>query len=1687
MTMVDDAVTAAAAPHNWHNNNGRVYHWKHGWIPLDHESASEALPIDHSAAIHEAMQRPNGRFTARSKIRFKSPKTGRLVDGTVEGDQMGSDRYIVRDKENSTLEHGPIAPDDIVGGNPKTRHPLPPGAGRTAVGKRREARGVAAAGWTDKAHPRDTRGRFRKLDAIMSDLSGAVDANAGGSYTSTHRDLGSAQQAIRNGDRGKARTELDKVAQSTPDPKVRALVAEAQDRLKPVKVGKGTGEAQPGYGSVTHPVSHPDHGDIGTIHKHIRSTPISAPGSQIAHGYSNSTVYTAVPKGESRYNPPRDGKSQVREFRTRSQAAHHLAEVADAKAAESVPADATPDTSADPTDPARFGDRKGRLASEFDGVAVRQANDAADHLVANGFTESKGGGGVRVLTSPDGNTQIRVQKSGTVDRLTKGPDGRFKGNGGYLAGTNYDSSGPQIAHHLVPEVPAEAATPDVGGADRSGQWVETPHGTGQVTSSYTDPEGDTFHTVKYSGGKGQQPTKQAVHEQDVRPLGTPAPAAPAAPATITNQPDRPVDVRAATQQHDTPTLRRMVQDGNFRPQDRAVAQAELDRRDAGAPEGGGGAYRPTTAVAQPASSDPAEIDSLASDGTSNAMDLGFDADTPEGQSANAVFEAISGTQGNSQAKIDAGVAAARQEAINNPQGRDGSLAVLRSVLHSDTTPAEALVPASDSSGAPDAGAPTPDIGSPEMHDAAQENLVRGDGEWGVTGDRTMEGYADGGSAIVSQNDDGSYTATITAVGPDGEQTSTATKTYPADYSWHDAISSANSDIGSQWEQADAAGWSDASPSPGVPDSGGGLDDYGLPADQNNNQLAPGSWPKLPDNHAEIADDLRQRYSATGPNHDRGITDDLNRYYNMERNGRHDEAAMWLRSADQQARAKGWEPGGTDRPDLGPSPDAPTPVPDRPGGTGAGRRLAQPGERLKSRDWNWLEPGNKGVQVSGPHHSKATVARADGSIAHWSKDPGNVAPVWTLEKVDPPTGAPVAPPTPDATGSPADLERKYGVPGPGGVPNGDLSGPEPTMRELPAGQPVVYRSASGDLRMGRVAGPDGTDVSIRNTDGQYETQSLDRVRRVTMGDYQRDSGLSPDEIASDAPDGPMQATKPTRTVQRASATDPSRDTWGDTPWSKIPADYRSTGPNGERRVLARTPEGGTVSVPWHGATHQPDNAPEIGSPPVGPSAPGERQALRDRVDAVRSPSGRSAKMQRAFQAANEGDHAWLASHAFDAQPGDQIHVSDTSNRIVTVKPDGRRIVHEVNGNGYGRRPNEWGGGGGPGGTELHRNTDLVRAGFRPVHDPGAAGVPSDVGGEAERQALRDRVAKANGGRSAKMQRAFTAAEQGDHAWLAQHGFDAHPGDTIHHDGKQHIALGKPDGSYSVHEVNGNGQASKRGVQIDPSVGGLPPAFRQVGPSATGRDRLTDTPGRIQKLTGPGSASDPGRFTPPVGADVQGAEANRTGGTATAAPAAPAVDMSPSAVRDRVNAALRDSGNHEGNQVYVDAGNLDAERLRDGLRWPGDTVTVKPASGYETQISRADAEALLRAQGGRPPGPGEMVKQEHTEDGYYIDDVPGQGVTVQHPDTAPRFFDNRAQADQWIAQHRSVGNRGTIAPSTLPDGTKVYVDDWVNTPDGERQVVHIAPNGALQVRTPTGRTWVRPGEDRVTFSRSGAPKA
>lgn len=112
----------------------------------------------------------------------------------------------------------------------------------------------------------------------------------------------------------------------------------------------------------------------------------------------------------------------------------------------------------DPTDPANFGDRKGRLASEFDGVAVRQANDAADHLAANGYSESKGGGGVRVLTSPDGNTQIRVQKSGTVDRLDKGPDGHFKPTKSYMAGTNYDSTGPQIAHHLDPGVPEATST-----------------------------------------------------------------------------------------------------------------------------------------------------------------------------------------------------------------------------------------------------------------------------------------------------------------------------------------------------------------------------------------------------------------------------------------------------------------------------------------------------------------------------------------------------------------------------------------------------------------------------------------------------------------------------------------------------------------------------------------------------------------------------------------------------------------------------------------------------------------------------------------------------------------------------------------------------------------------------------------------------------------------------------------------------------------------------------------------------------------------------------------------------------------------------------------------------------------------------------------------------------------------------
>lgn len=394
--MTDDApVTAAGA--------GHVYHYKHGWIPLDHEAAKEG---HHPVAIGSEEERKATRtFKPNTTVKTRDGREGRvngvstsrdhgLMIGVTHKDGSYSSHHpadLTKTGYEAPLHEDPALksrtlPSGLKVTNTAHTHTINIRDGGKLVNAIRKpgtpkelqdakdlidmysqpdwrekhqeqfgpfsSEAVTAAGtWEERAHPRGEHGKFRKLDEIMGDLTKET-----GGYGGSGK-VGQARQAIRDGKRAQARTILSDIAEGHNDPKVKALASEAVDRLKPVKVGKGR-EAYnsdvPSKPDILHDVTHPDHGHIGTIRKATRSHPEM--DGRIRVGSTHTTRYRANPEGAP--GTTRSGTAgTVREFRTRAEAEHHLAEQADAKAIANAgaagEADNQPQTPATPAGKAR--------------------------------------------------------------------------------------------------------------------------------------------------------------------------------------------------------------------------------------------------------------------------------------------------------------------------------------------------------------------------------------------------------------------------------------------------------------------------------------------------------------------------------------------------------------------------------------------------------------------------------------------------------------------------------------------------------------------------------------------------------------------------------------------------------------------------------------------------------------------------------------------------------------------------------------------------------------------------------------------------------------------------------------------------------------------------------------------------------------------------------------------------------------------------------------------------------------------------------------------------------------------------------------------------------------------------------------------------------------------------------------
>lgn len=1354
---------------------------------------------------------------------------------------------------------------------------------------------TSAGGWEEKRHPRDTKGRFRTLDVIMNDLRMAE--SMGSRETQAH--IGRANLAITRGDRNQARTELKAASDSTGNAEIKSLAAEATDRLKSVKVSKGVGEAKPGYGAVVHQVSHPDHGPIGSIEKSITQSHRADPHTGISLGTNNTTRYRAIPPGVNAHSPHDRVAGGVRDFSTRKQAEHHLAEHADQKAL-ARDANTTPHPIRDltPMDREQNGPygSKGQWVAPAPGSRVRTSDGrtgtASGPIGGAGPNDTvpvewDAGSAPSAPSAPAAPETPGAPATPTDPRITNVPS---EPNRQGIKASDLQQ-GDQILHPVTgrPITVVSADTSNRNAGARSNTAITATDAQG--TRRLIDSNPDRVHPL-VTPGDAEEPAGPGISTQDRIDSATRRPPLPI-PA-----PGGPSDVGQQTP--------------------------------------------------LPASDNPAEIDSLAADGTQNALDFGFDASTPEGEAANSVYEKITGTNGSAQDKINAGVAEAQRLHGVDPSHDQGSLAVLQSVMHMNGQSAEDAIgmpSPGHGGGASEPGGAGPGGTSPIDFIKQESALPRGD----VAGRAAL--WRQAADAHRAQGDQrGAREAEAMAKHIESSRTPTGNET---------------ADATSMYNNSD----------PGTPERVQAAQTLARIQRANGDETAAQHWDglaKAEGQHGGAPAPSEPDLGMDSPPSGGSMGD------NLEPNGPVNDVQRWRTAAEHTLdELRGYQ-------DLNAEEGTPDPALDY--------RINMLEQAHQTGDVNKMREVVSDTPAVLTNHGYS-----DDSTDDW----GN----WRQSVMDalngpaPDGGTPAAPSDPNAPASGAGpsvqrsdraqaLIDSVKVGRNPDQPTVHLQGigkhPAKPVSEFQPGDKVVHNYGEANTVVSNTDLGNGKHrIVLQGKDDQQYTNTRNSGTLLAHR-----PGTPPAEPPGAGPAEPV-----TEIPDAAPASDPSRETWGDTPWSRIPADYRSTGPNGERRVLARTPEGGTTSVPWHGA-RQPDNAPEIGSPPVGstgaepqevqdardtiarydtarnmgrtpgrpernayqnavrtvsdyerstgatsserfgknpadaidsghshPTTPGgaggthrgghvrhrheggalahehaqsgygmskgdpiasgtvgpadDRQALRDRVDAVRSPGGRSAKMQRAFQAASEGDRQWLTDHGVHAGPDDKIHVSDQHNTISVQRPNGKFIHHQINGNGQGRQ------------TQWAVNPPDLRL----AHDPGLSGVPSDVGGQAEVQALRDRVTQANGGRSAKMERAFTAAKQGDHAWLASHGFDAavHRGE-IHADDTNNRLAFKRGNEHVVYNVNGNGQADKGryGGRVSTAGPGqtnaeLPSTFKQVH-GGGGAPRLTDDPGKITKLTGPNSVHSPGGGSAraPAGETRTGAEANRVGGETTPTP-------------------------------------------------------------------------------------------------------------------------------------------------------------------------------------------------------------
>jgi hypothetical protein len=233
------------------------------------------------------------------------------------------------------------------------------------------------------------------------------------------------------------------------------------------------------------------------------------------------------------------------------------------------------------------------------------------------------------------------------------------------------------------------------------------------------------------------------------------------------------------------------------------------------------------------------------------------------------------------------------------------------------------------------------------------------------------------------------------------------------------------------------------------------------------------------------------------------------------------------------------------------------------------------------------------------------------------------------------------------------------------------------------------------------------------------------------------------------------------------------------------------------------------------------------------------------------------------------------------------------------------------------------------------------------------------------------------------------------------------------------------------------------------------------NATGRDRLTDEPGRIQKLTGPGSASDAARFAPPSGGGSRAARNAARSGQGDV-------------IEQPISAGLYDvdtpDGTYHVRRTYDDSmygGSSKADRTSWTVTAPDGTETT-----HFTKAEATDAIRSGRAKGGDTPGASAPPVANSPTGETTPTDTPADRVNAFKGQPREQWI--RTPGDSGYSFITPEGGYASVHPDT--ENTGHWFIDTVNPDGSTRDSTVDDPNGAMREAEKMLSAWHEARVDR-----------